>query len=94
METNGTLMHYATDFENITIELGELEALLQLYSEHRDTEMEWLTMEGAAAGAIKSYLDRDCMADALLTVIYTKARSIRNMVRLSTQEAYQKAKEN
>ena len=93
METRETLLHHATIYENLTAELEELEALLQLYSEHREEEEGWLTTDRAANAFVKMYLTRSRMADALLTVIQQKARSARSMAEQSANETYQKVKE-
>lgn len=92
ISASDVLMSQATDFENIAINLESLGALLQLYSEHREEELEILAMDGAAAGAIKMYLDRDRMADALMTAIQDKLRFLQNMADLSTAKAYDQAR--
>ena len=93
MEIKETLLHHANIYENLTVELEELDALLQLYYEHREEEEGYLTMDGAVNAAVKMYLTRSRMADALLTAIQQKARSTRSMAERSAKETYQKAKE-
>lgn len=93
MEIKETLMYYATIYENLTANLEELGALLQLYSEHREEEEGFLIMDGAGNAAVTMYLSRSRMADALMTAIQQKARAACSMAEQSAKEAYQRVKE-
>lgn len=92
VNTGNILSSLATDFENLYVNLDELEALLQLFSEHREEEEGYLTMDGAANAAVKMYLTRSRMADALLSAIRDKLRFIRDMAQKSTDTAYDQAR--
>lgn len=92
-KSKDVLLHYANAFDDISVNLAELDALLQLYYEHREEELRFLAVEGAGSGAIKAYLSRDCMTDALLSAILTKVQYTRNVVDASGVEAHMGARD-
>ena len=74
-ETSTKLCTLADDMECIAIEIGQLADLLQVYSEHREGEMEWLRNSDPSM-----VLKRRGLGDSLLDALCRKVHGIREQV--------------
>ena len=80
------LFDIATDIENVSIWLDELTALLQLYNEHRDNELDGVDPKAPSTVAV--LITRQHLGFTLLRPIDDKASNIRELAVSTSQRAY------
>jgi hypothetical protein len=86
-ETSTKLRTLADDMECIAIEIEQLADLLQVYSEHREGEMEWLRI-----GDPSMVLKRRGLGDSLLDALGTKVHEIKAQLEQASSTGYEIAR--
>lgn len=84
------LMELASSIESLTVELEHLVNLLQIYDEHREDELQGVSMEEPYT--VIALLARQNLGAALLEDIEAKAQSIKAMAEDATKTGYELAR--
>lgn len=85
-----TVSEMASTMEGLYIEIEELNNLLQLYDEHREDELQGVSMEEPYT--VIALLARQNLGAALLEAIEAKAQSIKAMAEDATKTGYELAR--
>lgn len=84
------LMELVSSIEILTVELENLASLLQLYDEHREGELQGVSLDEPYTVAV--LLSRQHLGLALLRAIEDKVRHIQKAAMAATDEAYKAAR--
>ncbi len=84
------LMELASNLESLTVELEHLTNLLQLYVEHREDELQGVSMDEPYT--IIGLLARQNLGVALLDALESKAHHIKDLAEQATKNGYELAR--
>lgn len=85
-----TVSEMASTMEGLYIEIEELNNLLQLYDEHREDELQGVSLDEPYT--VAALLSRQPLGLALLRAIEDKGRHIQEAAKKATDEAYKTAR--